>query len=76
MGSMAENALTDVNRQIIDRARAFSEAHTTDALRAFTGTPASDDADAVRVNAISAAQYLIRELVAIIDRLTEESGKP
>ncbi len=65
-------SLTATDLRIIDRARAFSEAFTTDALRAVTGTPAKEDGAAVRIEALGTGQFLIGELIAIISRLDDE----
>lgn len=77
---MAER-LTSHDTDIIIRALDLANAGaSTDALRAFTGTKSTDPA-LVQGEALGAAQYLLRELVAIIeglasDRVTGKGPRP
>lgn len=62
--------LTDEDRQLIAQARKLAAArnHSGD-LRAITRTEADAPATEVYEDALSVADYLLLELVAIIDRL-------
>jgi hypothetical protein len=66
--------LTDEDRQLIAQARKLAAArnHSGD-LRAITRTEAAAPAVTVYEDALSVADYLLLELVAIIDRL---AGQP
>jgi hypothetical protein len=68
------NTLTDEDRQLIAQARKLAAArnHSGD-LRAITRDEAGAPALEVYTNALSMADYLLLELVAIIDRL---AGQP
>ena len=61
--------LTGSNERVIAQARELAELHGLDAIRKHTGQ--ADGAMALS-NALGEAQYYLRELARIIDRLTEE----
>jgi len=76
---MAER-LTSRDMDIISRALDLANAADADQLRAVTGTK-TDNLAAVYGEAVGAAQYLLRELVLIVeglasDRITGKGGQP
>ena len=67
---MAER-LTSQDMNIISRALDLAKATGVDELRAITGT-AIDSPAAVYAEAVGSAQYLLRELVLIVEGLASD----
>ena len=66
--------LTDADRDIIMRARDLAGAHGDAAVREVTGAPPHAISAMVYSEALGAAQYLLGELAAIIERLDASTG--
>ena len=71
MTARAEPQLTDTDRHTVTQARALAALRGGAALRAHAGT---GDTMAAMVIAIGEAQYLLADLVAIVERLGGGNG--